>query len=89
MRNEEQNIEKSQRNEVLPCVSGTFSEDDCKNLIYYGKLKDGSVKLDEGAKHLDYFLTSIFDSTDIKTRFNVIEAEKMFWDRIRALANYR
>lgn len=87
--NDERGIEKDKSNGVLPYVSGSFSVEDCKNLIYYGKLKDGSVKLDEGTKHLDYFLTSIFDSNYLKTRFKVIEAEKMFWDRIRALANYR
>lgn len=73
----------------LQRISGSFNSVECKDLMYYGTLKDGSVKIDDGTKHLDYFLLNIFDLAKESTRFNVKEAIKTFWDRVEALANYR
>ena len=74
---------------TIPDISSRFSVGDCEELIYYGKLKNGSVNLDDGKKHLDYFLENTFELAERSTRFDVKTAKKVFWDRIVALANYR
>lgn len=70
-------------------VSGSFSEDDCQQLMFYGKTKNNQVKLDDGSKHLDYFLLKAFAYMKDNTIFDTENAIKMFWNRIKALANYR
>ena len=77
------------KNLTLQRVRGSLSVDDCKHLMYYGKAKDGSLGIDNGEKHLDYFLSNVFELAKTSTRFDTDKAEKMFWSRIVALANYR
>lgn len=74
---------------ILSGVSGSFSDDDCQQLMFYGKTKNCKVKLDDGSKHLDYFLLKAFDYMKDSTIFDTENATKMFWNRIKALANYR
>ena len=70
-------------------VISSFSEDDCQQLMFYGKTKNNQVKIDDGSKHLDYFLLKAFAYMKDNTIFDTENATKMFWNRIKALANYR
>ena len=82
-------LQSKVNNVVLDAVSGSLSAEECEKLIYYGKLESKGIVLDDEKKHLDYVLLRAFDLLKEKTVFDVEEAKKMFWKRIKALANYR
>lgn len=70
-------------------VSGSLSTEDCKWLIFYGETKEGTVKLNDRTKHLDYAINTVFSILKEQTIFDSDGVEKMFWERIVELANYR
>lgn len=70
-------------------VSGSLSAEDCKWLIFYGHNKDKTVMINEDVGQLDYALTQMFIMMKESTRFDADRVEKLFWERVRALANYR
>ncbi|AGN89434.1 hypothetical protein IA01_10585 [Flavobacterium psychrophilum] len=71
-------------------VSGSFSSDDVKWLLFYGYTKDKTVDLNTEQKgELDYFIEQMFETMKETSRFNIDMVKKAFWQRIEALANYR
>lgn len=70
-------------------VSGSFSAEDIKYLIFYGCNKDKTVVIDEQKGHLDYAIMQMFLMMKESSRFDMDRVEKLFWERIGALANYR
>jgi hypothetical protein len=70
-------------------VSGSFTMDEVKSLLWYGQEKrDGKVQLTEDKRHLDWAMYRMMDSLD-DSSLNRESVEKLFWDRLLALANYR
>jgi hypothetical protein len=64
--------------------------DDCKLLIFYGQNKDKKIDLKtEDKGDLDYAITQMFLMLKESTCFDCERVERVFWERIRALANYR
>ncbi len=77
-------------NGVLADVSGSLNVEDCKWLIFYGENKDKTIDLKtEDKGHLDYAITQMFLMMKESTRFDAERVECVFWERVRALANYR
>ena len=71
-------------------VSGSFSSDDVKWLLFYGYTKDKTVDLNTEQKgELDYFIEQMFETMKETSRFNIDMVKEAFWQRIEALANYR
>lgn len=71
-------------------VSGIFSSDDVKWLLFYGYTKDKTVDLNTEQKgELDYFIEQMFETMKETSRFNIDMVKEAFWQRIEALANYR
>ncbi len=90
MKNEEQNIKNQQGNGVLPCFSGSLSADDVKWLIMYGYNKDKTIDIRSEEKgELDYAISNMFQMLKDSTRFDAERVERVFWERVCALANYR
>lgn len=90
MKNEAEKIDKQQGNGVLPCVSGSLSIDDCKWLIFYGQNKDKTIDIRSEEKgELDYAISNMFQMLKDSTRFDAERVERLFWERVSALANYR
>lgn len=70
--------------------SGSLSVEDCKWLVMYGYNVDKTIDLNTDDKgQLDYAITQMFIMMKESTRFDADRVEKLFWERIRALANYR
>ena len=64
--------------------------DDCKLLIFHGNNKDKTIDLKtEDKGDLDYAITQMFLMLKESTCFDSERVERVFWERIRALANYR
>jgi hypothetical protein len=83
----------SKENQVPQCVqtsvSGSFSSDDVKWLLFYGYTKDKNVDLNTEQKgELDYFIEQMFETMRETSRFNIDMVKEAFWQRIEALANY-
>lgn len=90
MKNEAENIDNQQGNGVLPGVSGSLSVDDCKWLILYGQNKDKTIDIiNEDKGELDYVINQMFQLLKDSTRFDSERVERVFWERVTALANYR
>lgn len=71
-------------------VSGSFSSNDVKWLLFYGYTKDKTVDLNTEQKgELDYFIEQMFETMKETSRFNIYMVKEAFWQRIEALANYR
>ncbi|ELI6456047.1 hypothetical protein RRM46_002286 [Flavobacterium psychrophilum] len=71
-------------------VSGSFSSDDVKWLLFYGYTKDKTVDLNTEQKvELDYFIEQMFETMKETSRFNVEMVKDAFWERIEAIANYK
>jgi len=71
-------------------VSGSFSSDDVKWLLFYGYTKDKTIDLNTEQKgELDYFIEQMFETMKETSRFNIDMVKEAFWQRIEALANYR
>jgi hypothetical protein len=84
MSTEVENTTSSQHDAKL-LVSGSFSDDDIKWVLYYGHTKDKRIFLDEEKSGLDYYLEDAFRGNKTKEIFGEI-----FWNRIRKLVeNYR
>ena len=86
--------ELSKNTQVSQCdktaVSGSFSSDDVKWLLFYGYTKDKAVDLNTEQKgELDYFIEQMFETMKETSRFNIDMVKEAFWQRIEALANYR
>jgi len=64
-----------------------LTEDDCKWLIFYGHTKDKRITIDNSGKGLDYAFNVMFGMLKDSTRFDYNGVEKLFWDRIKLLAN--
>lgn len=77
---------------VLPQAdfSGSFSAMELKWLLYYGKTSDrkDQVKIDNEGK-IDFAMAQMFDLLEEYTVFDRKEIERIFWERIRGLANDR
>lgn len=89
MNTEKTNLENEKPALSKGDVSGSLSAEDCKWLIFYGYNKDKTVVIDEQVGQLDYALTQMFIMMKESTRFDADRVEKLFWERVRALANYR
>ena len=90
MKNEAEKIDNQQGNGVLPCVSGSFSAEDVKWLIMYGYNKDKTIDIrNEDKGELDYAISNMFQMLKDSTRFDADRVERVFWERVSALANYR
>lgn len=89
MNTEKTNLENEKPALSKGDVSGSLSVDDCKWLIFYGHNKDKTVVINEDVGQLDYALTQMFIMMKESTRFDADRVEKLFWERVRALANYR
>ena len=77
------------RNETL-AVSGSFSVDEVKWLVFYGENKEKNFDLKtEDKGELDYAITQMFLMMKESSRFDMDRVEKSFWERVTALANYR
>jgi hypothetical protein len=84
MEHENLNTEET-ANSDLGAVSGSFSDNDIKWVLYYGHTKDKRIFLDEEKSGLDYYLEDAFRGNKTKEIFGEI-----FWNRIRKLVeNYR
>lgn len=71
-------------------VSGSFSSDDVKWLLFYGYTKDKKVNLNTEEKgEIDYFIEQMFYTMEETSRFDIGKVKEVFWQRIEALANYR
>ena len=78
------NTTEPQHDAKLP-VSGSFTDDDIKWVLYYGHTKDKRIFLDEEKSGLDYYLEDAFRGNKTREIFGEI-----FWNRIRKLVeNYR
>ena len=87
MENNNKNTEMSQS--FKNAVSGSFTMNEAKSLLFYGEEKrGGKVRLTKDERYLDWALYRMFDNLD-NTSLNKKEIEILFWDRILALANYR
>jgi hypothetical protein len=71
-------------------VSGSFSVDEVKWLVFYGENKEKNFDLKtEDKGELDYAITQMFLMMKESSRFDMDRVEKVFWERVTALANYR
>ena len=71
-------------------ISGSFSVDEVKWLIFYGENKEKNFDLKtEDKGELDYAITQMFLMMKESSRFDMDRVEKAFWERVTALANYR
>ena len=69
--------------------SKNFSIDEVKRLLFYGTPShESEIKIDDEG-NLDYAVLMMFDLLEKYKHFNYKEVERVFWERIRALANYR
>ena len=65
----------------------SLSIDDCKWLLFYGHNKEKTIDLGtEDTGQLDYAITQMFLMLKESTRFDVDRVERVFWQRIKALA---
>lgn len=65
-----------------------FSEQEVKWLLFYGKpCAVSDIKIDDEEFHLDWAITAMFDALEKNTIFSRKEVERMFWKRIRAIAD--
>lgn len=77
-------------NSILGAVSGSLSIDDCKWLIFYGQNKDKTIDIrNDDNGELDYVINQMFKLLKDSNRFNYERVERIFWERVTALANYR
>ena len=70
-------------------VSGSFSDNEAKWLLFYGEeSRKGKVKLDDEGR-IDYPINHMFSLLEEHTIWKRKEIEELFWNRITAIANYR
>ena len=90
MNTEKVSSENETSNGILGAVSGSLSIDDCKWLIFYGQNKDKTIDIRSDDKgELDYVITQMFQLLKDSTRFDSKRVERVFWERVTALVNYR
>ena len=91
MKKEEKNTEEATTKALSKTnVSGSFSVDEVKWLIFYGENKEKNFDLKtEDKGELDYAITQMFLMMKESSRFDMDRVEKVFWERVTALANYR
>jgi len=88
--NEVEKIDKPQGNGVLPFIGGSISAEDVKWIVMYGYNKDKTIDIRSEEKgELDYAISNMFQMLKDSTRFDAERVERVFWERVSALANYR
>lgn len=62
---------------------------ECKCLVFYGRTSDreDKIEIDTSKIKLDFALSKAFELLEEEGGFNAEETERIFWERITALAN--
>ncbi len=90
---ENENINKPETPQLnIGAVSGSFSMDEVKDLLWYGETRDLKVILKDNPRKsgdLDIALDMMFDLVEKHTYMDRNRVEDIFWNRVQELANYR
>jgi len=64
-----------------------YTDEEVKWLLFYGEPKrDSKIKLDDEGR-IDHAIMIMFELLEEQTVFNKKEVERIFWERIKSLAN--